>query len=92
MAKDYKIGNTVTVRLNDGRIVEAKIRAVIERTNGLHRQTATMRDGHKHVECHLETAVILVESSLSSDSPETGIFSDEFRPRINPVHTFPEFF
>ncbi len=34
----YKVGNQVVVRLNDGRIVEAKIRAVIEQTNGLHLQ------------------------------------------------------
>ncbi len=33
MAEEYKI-----VRLNDGRIVEAKIRAVIEHTNALHLQ------------------------------------------------------
>jgi small nuclear ribonucleoprotein (snRNP)-like protein len=35
---NYKIGSTVVVRLNDGRIVEAKVRAVIEQTNGLHLQ------------------------------------------------------
>jgi hypothetical protein len=34
----YKVGNSITVRLNDGRIVEAKIRAVVEQTNGLHLQ------------------------------------------------------
>jgi hypothetical protein len=34
----YKVGNPIVVRLNDGRIVEAKIRAVIEETNGLHLQ------------------------------------------------------
>jgi hypothetical protein len=34
----YKVGNPIVVRLNDGRIVEAKIRAVIEQTNGLHLQ------------------------------------------------------
>ncbi len=34
----YKVGNPITVMLNDGRIVEAKIRAVIEQTNGLHLQ------------------------------------------------------
>ncbi|MGB7730945.1 MAG: hypothetical protein WBL50_23165 [Candidatus Acidiferrum sp.] len=35
---DYEVGSPVVVRLNDGRIVEAKIRAVIEQTNGLHLQ------------------------------------------------------
>ena len=35
---NYKVGSPVIVRLNDGRIVEAKIRAVIEQTNGLHLQ------------------------------------------------------
>ncbi len=41
----YKVGNQVVVRLNDGRIVEAKIRAVIEQPNGLHRKwiIGTMR-------------------------------------------------
>ena len=34
----YKVGNPVIVRLNDGRIVEAKIRAIIEHTDGLHLQ------------------------------------------------------
>ncbi|MGB7729474.1 MAG: hypothetical protein WBL50_15690 [Candidatus Acidiferrum sp.] len=34
----YKVGNTIVVRLNDGRIVEATIRAVIEQPNGLHLQ------------------------------------------------------
>jgi hypothetical protein len=38
MASAYKVGNPTVVRLNDGRIVEAKIRAVIEQTNGLHLQ------------------------------------------------------
>ena len=38
MANAYKVGQSVVVRLNDGRIVEAKIRAVIEQTNGLHLQ------------------------------------------------------
>ena len=35
MASAYKVGQLVVVRLNDGRIVEAKIRAVVEQTNGL---------------------------------------------------------
>lgn len=35
---EYKGGNPIIVRLNDRRIVEAKIRAVIEQTNGLHLQ------------------------------------------------------
>jgi hypothetical protein len=34
----YKIGEPIIVRLNDGRIVEAKIKAVIEGTNGVHLQ------------------------------------------------------
>ena len=38
IAEKYKVGYPVVVRLNDGRIVEAKIRAVIEQTNGLHPQ------------------------------------------------------
>jgi hypothetical protein len=38
MANAYKVGQSVVVRLNDGRIVEGKIRAVIEQTNGLHLQ------------------------------------------------------
>lgn len=38
VAKEYKVGNLIIVRLNDGRIVEAKIRAVLEQTNGLHLQ------------------------------------------------------
>lgn len=38
MANAYKVGQSVVVRLNDGRLVEAKIRAVIEQTNGLHLQ------------------------------------------------------
>jgi hypothetical protein len=38
MANEYKVGNPIIVRLNDGRIVEAKIRAVVEPTNGLHLQ------------------------------------------------------
>ena len=38
MGATYKVGNPIVVRLNDGRIVEAKIRAVIEETNGLHLQ------------------------------------------------------
>ena len=38
MANEHKVGNSVVVRLNDGRLVEAKIRAVIEQTNGLHLQ------------------------------------------------------
>ncbi len=38
MAETYKVGSPIVVRLNDGRIVEAKIRAVIEQTNGLHLQ------------------------------------------------------
>jgi hypothetical protein len=38
MANEYEVGNPITVRLNDGRIVEAKIRAVVEQTNGLHLQ------------------------------------------------------
>jgi hypothetical protein len=42
--KQYKVGNSITVRLNDGRIVEAKIRAVIEQTNGLHLQVDYGRD------------------------------------------------
>ncbi|MGB2662750.1 MAG: hypothetical protein WAK48_02025 [Candidatus Acidiferrum sp.] len=44
MDKQYKVGNSITVRLNDGRIVEAKIRAVIEQTNGLHLQVDYGRD------------------------------------------------
>jgi hypothetical protein len=35
MANEYKLGSSVIVRLNDGRLVEAKIRAVIEQTNGV---------------------------------------------------------
>ncbi len=35
---NYKVDSPVIVRLNDGRIVEAKIRAVVEQTNGLHLQ------------------------------------------------------
>ena len=38
MVNEYKVGNPTVVRLNDGRIVEAKIRAVIEQTNGLQLQ------------------------------------------------------
>ncbi|MGB2666178.1 MAG: hypothetical protein WAK48_19390 [Candidatus Acidiferrum sp.] len=38
MAEKYKPGNPIVVRLNYGRTVEAKIRAVIEQTNGLHLQ------------------------------------------------------
>jgi hypothetical protein len=38
VAETYKVGNPIVVRLNDGRIVEAKIRAVVEQTNGLHLQ------------------------------------------------------
>jgi hypothetical protein len=34
----YKVGNPIIVRLNDGRIVEGKIRAVIEGTDGLRLQ------------------------------------------------------
>jgi hypothetical protein len=55
MADKYKIGNPIVVRLNDGRIVEAKIRAVIEQTNGLHLQvdyghdeTALIHDKQVH--------------------------------------------
>jgi hypothetical protein len=36
VANEYKVGNPIVVRLNDGRIVEGKIRAVIEGTDGLH--------------------------------------------------------
>ncbi|MGB7728941.1 MAG: hypothetical protein WBL50_12980 [Candidatus Acidiferrum sp.] len=35
---NYEVGSPVVVRLNDGRIVKAKIRAVIEQTNGVHLQ------------------------------------------------------
>jgi hypothetical protein len=35
VANEYKVGNPITVRLNDGRIVEGKIRAVIEATDGV---------------------------------------------------------
>jgi hypothetical protein len=38
MGEEYKVGSPIVVRLNDGRIVEAKIRAVIEGTDGLHLQ------------------------------------------------------
>jgi hypothetical protein len=38
MANEYKVGSSIVVRLNDGSLVEAKIRAVIEQTNGLHLQ------------------------------------------------------
>lgn len=34
----YKVGQSVVVRLNDGRIVEAKIRTIVEQTSGLHLQ------------------------------------------------------
>ena len=34
MAKEYKLGNSVVVRLNDGRIVEGKIKAIIRATDG----------------------------------------------------------
>ena len=36
VASEHKVGNTIVVRLNDGRIVEAKIRAIVEGTDGLH--------------------------------------------------------
>ena len=34
MASAYKVGESVVVRLSDGRLVEAKIRAIVEQTNG----------------------------------------------------------
>jgi hypothetical protein len=40
MSEKYKVGSPVIVRLNDGRVVEAKIRTVIENTNGLSLQVA----------------------------------------------------
>ncbi len=36
VAKEHKVGNPIIVRLNDGRIVEGKIQAVIEGIDGLH--------------------------------------------------------
>jgi hypothetical protein len=51
MANAYKVGNPIIVRLNDGRIVEAKIRAVVEATDGIrlqvdygHEETALMHE------------------------------------------------
>ncbi|HUN64373.1 MAG TPA: hypothetical protein VMU53_20400 [Candidatus Sulfotelmatobacter sp.] len=38
VASEYKVGNPIIVRLNDGRIVEGKIRAIVEGTDGLHLQ------------------------------------------------------
>ena len=38
MAKEYKVGNPVIVRLDDGRIVDGKIRAVTEDTDGIRLQ------------------------------------------------------
>ncbi len=35
MAKEYKVGDQLIVRLNYGRIVEAKIRAAIDSTEGV---------------------------------------------------------
>ncbi|MGB2632507.1 MAG: hypothetical protein WAM58_01105 [Candidatus Acidiferrum sp.] len=35
MAKEYKVGDPLIVRLNYGRIVEAKIRAAIDSTEGV---------------------------------------------------------
>ena len=44
MAEKYKVGNPVIVRLNDGCLVDAKIRAVIEQTNGLDLQVDYRHD------------------------------------------------
>ncbi|MGB2666753.1 MAG: hypothetical protein WAK48_22305 [Candidatus Acidiferrum sp.] len=38
MAEEYKLGNSVVVRLNDGRIVEGKIKAIIRATDGIRLQ------------------------------------------------------
>jgi hypothetical protein len=64
----YKVGNPIVVRLNDGRIVEAKIRAVIEETNGLHLQVDYGYD---------ENALVhdngISQSSSASSVPMAGI-------------------
>jgi hypothetical protein len=49
MAKEYKVGNPITVMLNDGRVVEAKICVLIEDTEGLqvdygHDETALIHE------------------------------------------------
>jgi hypothetical protein len=38
MAEEYKLGNSVIVRLNDGRIVEGKIKAIVRATDGIRLQ------------------------------------------------------
>ena len=38
MAEEYKLGNSVVVRLNDGRIVEGKIKAIVRATDGIRLQ------------------------------------------------------
>jgi hypothetical protein len=47
----YKIGQTIIVKFNDGRVLESKIRAIIEGTNGLklqvdfgHEETALINE------------------------------------------------
>jgi hypothetical protein len=51
MAEEYKLGNSVIVRLNDGRIVEGKIKAIVRATDGIrlqvdygHDETALVRE------------------------------------------------
>jgi hypothetical protein len=38
MAEEYKLGNSVVVRLNDGRIVEGTIKAIVRATDGIRLQ------------------------------------------------------
>ena len=44
MASAHKVGDSVVVRLNDGRIVEATIRAVVDATDGVRLQLDYGRD------------------------------------------------
>jgi hypothetical protein len=38
MSEEYKLGNSVIVRLNDGRIVEGKIKGIVRATDGIRLQ------------------------------------------------------
>ena len=38
MSEEYKLGNSVVVRLNDGRIVEGTIKAIVRATDGIRLQ------------------------------------------------------
>jgi hypothetical protein len=54
MANEYRLGNSVTVRLNDGRIVEGKIKAIIRAKDGIRLQVDY---GHEETALIHETQV-----------------------------------